>query len=112
VEFHATLLSAWVAIILLSISFLTHCSAKGLSDPSPCTGIAGGSRPINNWLGASPVVELAKLLCTSVPGSLWQRGCSTPYHYLLPIRGIVLATGFCTLLAHLFGGDMLLIHST
>jgi hypothetical protein len=41
--FCVALLSAWVAIILLSISFLTQCSARGLSDPSPCAGVAGGS---------------------------------------------------------------------
>jgi hypothetical protein len=64
--FYAALLSAWVAIIRLSISFLTRCSARGLSDPSPCTGVAGGSRPINSWLGASPVVALAMLLYTKV----------------------------------------------
>jgi hypothetical protein len=60
------LLSAWVAIILHSPNCLTHCSARGLSDPSPCTGVAGGSRPINSWLGAKLVVEFAKLLCTRV----------------------------------------------
>jgi hypothetical protein len=64
--FCAALLSAWVAIIRLSISFLTRCSARGLSDPSPCAGVAGGSRPINSWLGASPVVAFAVLLCTRV----------------------------------------------
>jgi hypothetical protein len=64
--FCAALLSAWVAIILLSISHLTRCSTRGLSDPSPCVGLAGDSRPINSWLGASPVVEFAKLLCTRV----------------------------------------------
>jgi hypothetical protein len=64
--FCATLLSAWVAIIRLSINFLTRCSAKGLSDPSPCTGIVGGSRPISSWLGASPVVVFVALLCTRV----------------------------------------------
>jgi hypothetical protein len=64
--FCATLLSAWVAIIRLSISFLTRCSARGLSDPSPCARVGGGSHPINNWLGARLVVELAALLCTSV----------------------------------------------
>jgi len=64
--FCATLLSAWVTIIRLSISFLTQCSTRGLSDPSPCAGVAGGSHLINNWLGASPVVAFAELLCTKV----------------------------------------------
>jgi hypothetical protein len=64
--FCATLLSAWVAIIRLLISFLTQCSARGLSDPSPCAGVAGGSQPINSWLGASPVVVFFALLCTKV----------------------------------------------
>ena len=64
--FCATLLSAWVVIILLSISFLTCCSTRGLSDPSPCTSVAGGSRPINSWLGASLVIAFAELLCTRV----------------------------------------------
>jgi hypothetical protein len=60
--FCAALLSAWVAIIRLSISFLTRCSARGLSDPSPCAGVAGGSLPISNWLGASLVAAFAALL--------------------------------------------------
>ena len=64
--FCAALLSAWVAIIRLSISFLTRCSARGLSDPSPCTGIASGSHLINSWLGARPVMVFAELLCTRV----------------------------------------------
>jgi len=64
--FCAALLSAWVAIIRLSISFLTRCSARGLSDPSPCVGVASGSRPISSWLGASLVVAFATLLCIKV----------------------------------------------
>ena len=64
--FCATLLSAWVTIIRCSISFLTCCSTRGLSDPSPCASVGSGSCPINNWLGTSAVVELATLLCTKV----------------------------------------------
>jgi hypothetical protein len=59
-------LSAWVAIVLHSPNCLTHCLAKGLSDPSPCASIAGGSHLISNWLGVKLVVEFTKLLCTKV----------------------------------------------
>ena len=64
--FCAALLSAWVAIILLSPNCLMCCSASGLSNPSTYIGVAGGSRLINSWLGASLVVELAELLYTNV----------------------------------------------
>src|SRR6266851_3486109 len=64
--FCAFLLSAWVAITLLSRNCLTRSSARGLSPPSACAGVAGGSLPISSWLGASLVVEFAELLCTSV----------------------------------------------
>ncbi len=38
--FCATQLSAWVAIILLSLNCLTHNSARGFSVPSDCTSVA------------------------------------------------------------------------
>ena len=107
--FCVTLLSAWVTIILLLIICLTCCSARGLSDPSPCAGVAGGSLSISSWLGASPVIELAKLLCTGLP---WIGGCSTSYHLPLLAGGIVLAIGSCVLSAHLSRVGMLLTCST
>src|SRR6266851_6063644 len=59
-------LSAWVAIILLSLNCLTRSSARGFSAPSACASVAGGSLLISSCLGASLVVEFAELLCTSV----------------------------------------------
>jgi hypothetical protein len=64
--FCAVWLSAWVARVLHSPNCLTRCLARGLSDPSPCAGVAGGSQPISSWLGANPVVEFTELLCTRV----------------------------------------------
>ena len=45
-----------------------------------CLGVTRGSCLINSWLGASLVVELAKLLCTSVA-----RGISLLYSLLFAI---------------------------
>src|SRR6267154_4527546 len=78
--FCAFLLSAWVIIILLSLNCLTHSSARGLSPPSACAGVAGGSLLISSWLGASLVVEFAELLCTSVA-----RGSRLLHSLLFPI---------------------------
>src|SRR5712671_4105825 len=44
----AILLSAWVVITLLSLNCLTCSSARGLSPPSACAGVAGGSLPISS----------------------------------------------------------------
>src|SRR6266853_574230 len=44
----AVLLSAWVASTLLSLNCLTRSSARGLSPPSACAGVAGGSLPISS----------------------------------------------------------------
>src|SRR6266853_1343530 len=44
----AALLSAWVIITLLSLNCLTHSSARGLSPPSACARVAGGSLPISS----------------------------------------------------------------
>jgi hypothetical protein len=88
----AALLSAWVAMTLRSPNCLTHCSARGLSVPSPCAGVAGSSLPISSWLGVSLVVEFAELLCTNVtigsillhsllfPATNW-RYCSTHWFF-------------------------------
>ena len=64
--FCAAQLSAWVTIILHSLNCLTCNSTRGFSVPSDCASVAEGSRPISSWLGASLVMELAELLCTSV----------------------------------------------
>jgi len=46
--FCAVLLSAWIAIILLSCNCLTHSSTRGFSDPSDCAGVAEGSHLISS----------------------------------------------------------------
>ncbi len=46
--FCAIQLSAWVAIVLLSLNCLTHSSARGFSAPSACAGVVGGSLPISS----------------------------------------------------------------
>src|SRR5216683_233868 len=64
--FSAVLFSAQVASICHCLNWVTLCSARGFSIPSPCVGVMGGSLLISKSFSANPVVPFLVLLCTSM----------------------------------------------